>query len=286
MSRVTRIAAVQLCATPDVAANLSVLSRLTRAAADAGAEVVMVPEAFAFLGPEREKQQILEPLPKPPAAGGQTSAAFSAGPILSHCQALARDTACHMILGGFHEASEDPEKSYNTCVHLNPDGEVAACYRKIHLFDISLSDGTALRESARTLPGREAVTADLPFGRLGLSVCYDIRFAYLYQRLVDLGAMALTVPSAFTRPTGAAHWHVLLRARAIECQSYVIAPAQHGHNWGKRSSYGHSLIIDPWGQVLAELAEGDGFIVADIDPAEVARVRRELPSLEHRRALP
>jgi predicted amidohydrolase len=282
VSRVTRTAAIQLCATPDVAANLATLSRLARAAADAGAAVIMVPEAFAFLGPERDKRQILEPLPP---CGSGPSDPFDAGPILTHCQALARDTACHLILGGFHEASEDPDKSYNTCVHLDPDGAVAACYRKIHLFDISLSDGTALRESARTLPGREAVTTELPFGRLGLSVCYDIRFPYLYQRLVDLGAMALTVPSAFTRPTGAAHWHVLLRARAIECQSYVVAPAQHGHNWGKRSSYGHSLIIDPWGQVLAELEEGDGFIVADIDPAEAKRVRRELPSLEHRRAL-
>lgn len=282
MSRITRTAAIQLCATPDVAANLATVSRLAREAAAAGAAVITVPEAFAFLGPEREKQQILEPLPGG-LSGGQAPGPFSAGPILTHCQALARDTGCHLILGGFHEATDDPEKSYNTCVHLTPDGAVAACYRKIHLFDISLADGTALRESARTLPGHEAVTTELPFGRLGLSVCYDLRFPYLYQRLVDLGAVALTVPSAFTRPTGAAHWHVLLRARAIECQSYVIAPAQHGHNWGKRSSYGHSLIIDPWGQVLAELPDGDGFIVADIDPGEAARVRRELPSLEHRR---
>ena len=285
MSRVTTTAAIQLCATPDVAANLTTLSRLARDAADAGAEVIMVPEAFAFLGPEREKQQIVEPLPTAPSHG-MASGPFRAGPILTQCQDLARETRCHLILGGFHEASDHPDKCYNTCVHLTPEGAVAACYRKIHLFDISLSDGTALRESARTLAGDAAVTTELPFGRLGLSVCYDIRFPYLYQRLVDLGAEALTVPSAFTRPTGAAHWHVLLRARAIECQSYVIAPAQHGHNWGKRTSYGHSVIIDPWGQVLAELPDGDGFIVADIDPEETARVRRELPSLEHRRNLP
>ncbi len=280
MSRLTRTAAIQLCATPDVDGNLRNVERLSREAAEAGAEVIMLPEAFAFLGPEREKRSVLEPLP----AIGEGARA-EPGPVLARCQALARETGCHLILGGFHESSPDPEKSYNTCVHLTPDGNVAAAYRKIHLFDISLADGTQLRESSRTLPGDSVVTSRLPFGVLGLSVCYDIRFPYLYQELADQGATVLTVPSAFTRTTGAAHWHVLLRARAIECQSYVVAAAQHGHNWGKRTSYGHSLIIDPWGQVLAELKEGDGFICADIDPAEVSRVRAELPSLQHRRQL-
>ncbi len=281
MPRITRTAAIQLCATPDVDANLRTAERLVTDAVGAGAEVVMLPEAFAFLGPEQEKQALLEPLPQ---AGG--TAGFQPGPILQRCQQLARKNECHLILGGFHERSADPEKGYNTCVHLQPDGAIAATYRKIHLFDISLADGTQLRESTRTSPGTSVVTTDLPFGRLGLSVCYDIRFPYLYQQLVDRGASVLTVPSAFTRTTGAAHWHILLRARAIECQSYVVAPAQHGHNWGKRTSYGHTLIIDPWGQVLAELADGDGYVIADIDPAEVVRVRRELPSLEHRRNLP
>ena len=280
MSRLTRTAAIQLCATPDVDGNLRNVERLSREAAEAGAEVIMLPEAFAFLGPEREKRSVLEPLP-----AIREGARAEPGPVLARCQALARETGCHLILGGFHESSPDPEKSYNTCVHLTPDGNVAAAYRKIHLFDISLADGTQLRESSRTLPGDSVVTSRLPFGVLGLSVCYDIRFPYLYQELADQGATVLTVPSAFTRTTGAAHWHVLLRARAIECQSYVVAAAQHGHNWGKRTSYGHSLIIDPWGQVLAELKEGDGFICADIDPAEVSRVRAELPSLQHRRQL-
>jgi len=280
MSRITRTAAIQLCATPDVDGNLRSAERLSRKAAEAGAEVIMLPEAFAFLGPESEKRTVLEPLP---AIGD--AARTEPGPILRRCQALARETGCHLILGGFHESSPDPEKSYNTCVHLKPDGSLAAAYRKIHLFDISLADGTQLRESSRTLPGEAVVTTSLPFGILGLSVCYDIRFPYLYQQLVDQGATALTVPSAFTRTTGAAHWHVLLRARAIECQSYVVAPAQHGHNWGKRTSYGHSIIVDPWGQVLAELKEGDGFIFADIDPGEINRVRKELPSLQHRRRL-
>jgi predicted amidohydrolase len=128
------------------------------------------------------------------------------------------------------------------------------------------------------------VTTDLPFGPLGLSICYDMRFPYLYQALVDRGAVALTAPSAFTRTTGAAHWEVLLRARAVECQAYMLAPAQHGEHWGSRTSWGHSMIIDPWGRVIAACTDGDGYAIADIDPAEVQRVRQQLPSLAHRRA--
>jgi predicted amidohydrolase len=272
---------VQLCATPDVAANLDSAERLVRLARDRAAEVVVLPEAFAYLGPERDKQAILEALPDPAA----DPADFTAGPILRRCQQLARDTGVQLILGGFHETATEPGKSFNTCVHLSPEGHVVACYRKLHLFDVSLADGTELRESARTMPGHGAVVTDLPCGRLGLTVCYDLRFPYLYQRLVDLGAIALTVPSAFTRPTGAAHWHVLLRARAIEAQCYVIAPAQHGRNWEKRTSYGHSLIIDPWGEIVDELVDGDGLVMADIDPERVASVRRQLPSLTHRRTV-
>jgi len=272
----TRVAAIQLCATPDLERNLTQAERLVGAACERGARVVFLPEAFAFLGPEADKQRLLEALP---ADGGD------GGPILERCRNLARAAGVDLILGGFHERATEPGKCYNTCVHLDGSGNIAARYRKIHLFDVSLADGTQLRESAHTLPGDRVVSTDLPFGRLGLTVCYDVRFPYLFQALVDRGATAITVPSAFTRPTGAAHWHVLLRARAIESQCYVIAPAQHGHNWGKRTSYGHSLIIDPWGEVLAELADGDGVIVADIDPGRVASVRAQLPSLAHRRAI-
>ena len=276
-ARTTKVAAVQLCSTPDVAENLATIEQLVGQACSAGAEVVLVPEAFAFLGPEKLKRTILERLPEIPDAPG--------GPILERCRNLARSKRCDLVLGGFHEDVDDPEKCYNTCVHLGPDGAIRARYRKIHLFDVSLSDGTQLRESARTLAGDDLVTTEMPFGALGLSVCYDLRFPYLYQNLVDRGAIALTVPSAFTATTGAAHWHVMLRARAIECQSYVVAPAQHGHNWGKRYSYGHSLIIDPWGEIIAECHDGDGIAVAEIDPACVRRVREELPSLRHRRSL-
>jgi len=271
------VAAVQLCATPDVDANLSAAERLVREGRQRGADVILLPEAFAFLGPEQAKQEILEPLPGP-----GTGADVQPGPILSRCQALARETGAHLVLGGFHESAPEAGKSYNSCVHLGPDGALLARYRKIHLFDVSLADGTKLRESARTMPGHHAVVSDTPFGPLGLTVCYDIRFPYLYQRLADFGAVAITVPSAFTRPTGAAHWHVLLRARAIETQCYVIAPAQYGQNWEKRSSYGHTLIIDPWGEIVGELADGDGVVVADIDPQRIRSVRSQLPSLTHR----
>ncbi|MBX3705884.1 MAG: carbon-nitrogen hydrolase family protein [Pseudomonadales bacterium] len=281
MSRVTRTAVIQLRTTPDVAHNLARTGDLVAAATAAGAEVVLLPEAFAFLGPESERQAMLEPLP-----GRLEPGTFAAGPILSACQALARSSGCHLVLGGFHECAPEPGKSFNTCVHLDPAGTPRALYRKIHLFDIALADGTVLRESARTLAGDAVVTTDLPFGRLGLSICYDIRFPYLYQALVDAGAIALTAPSAFTATTGAAHWEVLLRARAIECQAYMLAPAQHGHHWGSRHSWGHSMIVDPWGRIVAECADGEGFAIADIDPAEVARVRAELPSLTHRRPIP
>jgi predicted amidohydrolase len=269
MSTRNRVAAVQLCATPDVGANLESAHRLARAAREAGADVVMLPEAFAFLGPDRDKQKILEPLP-------------DGGPILEQCRRLATELGCDLILGGFHERGPHEGLSFNTCVHLDARGDIAALYRKIHLFDVQLDDGTALQESRGTAPGRDVVTTELPFGTLGLTVCYDIRFPYLYQALADRGAIAVTVPSAFTAATGKAHWHVLLRARAIEAQCYVIAPAQHGHHYGKRVSFGHSLIVDPWGEIVAEHADGDGYALATIDPERVAAVRRQLPSLDHR----
>jgi predicted amidohydrolase len=274
MADTTRVAVVQLCATPDVAENLATVELLVRRGCGEGAKVVLVPEAFAFLGPEKVKRSLLEYLPEDPHATG--------GPILERCRELATSEGCDLVLGGFHEDVGDPDKCYNTCVHIGPDGGIRARYRKIHLFDVSLSDGTQLRESARTLAGDTLVTTEMPFGILGLSVCYDLRFPYLYQSLVDQGAIALTVPSAFTATTGAAHWHVMLRARAIECQSYVLAPAQHGHNWGKRYSYGHSVIIDPWGEIIAECHDGDGVAVAELDPERVRQVREELPSLRHR----
>jgi len=268
----TRVALVQLCANTDLATNLATAERLVRQAADEGAGVILLPEAFAFIGPDRLKREIVEPI-------GTDSNLPT--PILDRCRGWASETGTELVLGGHHEIGE-PGKSYNTCVHIGSSGELLATYRKIHLFDVQLSDGTELKESARTLAGDHAVVTDTPFGKLGLTICYDVRFPYLFQALVDLGAIAISVPSAFTATTGAAHWHTLLRARAIETQCYVLAPAQHGQHNPKRRSYGHSLIVDPWGEVIAERAHGDGVVLADIDPARVRQVRGELPSLDHR----
>ncbi len=266
-----QVAVVQHCAGTDVEKNLTTLETLSRQAASEGAGVICWAEAFAYLGRHAGKQEILEPLP-------------AGGPILRRCQNLARTLGCELLLGGFHEAMpDDSGRCYNTSVYLDAAGEIQAMYRKIHLFDVNITDGPSLQESKQTAPGETAVTTQTPFGILGLTVCYDVRFPALYQRLVQLGAVALAVPSAFTATTGAMHWHALLRARAIECQSYVIAPAQHGQHSKHRASYGHSLIIDPWGKVLAELPDGDGYVIATVDGAQAAQVRAEIPSLSNQR---
>ena len=270
MNETTPIAIVQMCATADVMANLQTTRELSGAAAKAGARVVFLPEAFAYIGSERDRQPWLENLP-------------AGGPILEACREIALTHQIDIVAGGFPERAHD-NLSFNTCIHINPDGVLSARYRKIHLFDVDLADGTRLLESKATVPGVEAVTTQMPFGTLGLSVCYDVRFPGLYQDLVDAGAVALTIPSAFTKTTGQDHWHVLLQARAIECQAYVIAPAQHGaHGHRNRQSFGHALVVDPWGRIIAECEGGDGFAIASVEPAEVERVRRELPSLANRR---
>ena len=265
-----QVAVVQHCAGTDVELNLSTLELLSRQAASEGATVICWAEAFAYLGRHEGKKEILDPLPE-------------GGPILQRCQALARDLGCELLLGGFHEAIPgDPERCFNTSVYLDTHGGVKATYRKIHLFDVDIVNGPTLRESKQTAAGDRAITVDTRFGTLGLTVCYDVRFPGLYQRLADLGTIAMSVPSAFTATTGAMHWHPLLRARAIETQSYIIAPAQHGQHSKHRASYGHSLIIDPWGRVIAELADGDGYVTAEIDPAQALQVRAEIPSLANR----
>ena len=274
-SKSTTVALIQHCATPDVAQNMARVKQLIEQAVHQGAEVVCLPEAFAFLGPDARKRDILEPLDDAPD---------QATPILDQCRTLATTLGCHLLLGGFHERVPGEPPSANTSVHLLPDGRIAARYRKIHLFDVDLADGTRLAESHNTQPGELAVTTQCPFGTLGLTICYDLRFPALYQRLVAMGAIAIAVPSAFTQTTGSAHWHSLLRARAIETQCYILAAAQHGHHYGKRHSFGHSLIIDPWGTVLAEgPAAADGVILAQIDPQKVQDTRRQMPVASHHR---
>jgi len=269
-TRKPKVAAIQMTSGPDVDKNLKRAEELVREATADGALLCVLPECFAYLGPEEDKFKIAEPLP-------------AGGPILSRMCELARQTQCELVLGGFHEQTREPRKLRNACLHVSEQGKVRAVYRKIHLFDVDLPDGTKLEESATVEPGSEVVVTDTRAGRLGLSVCYDLRFPELYRRLVDQGATLLTVPSAFTLTTGKDHWHVLLRARAIEAQSYVIAAAQSGLHFGTRRSYGHALIADPWGTVLSECGEGEGYALAPIDLGFVESVRRTLPSLKHRR---
>ncbi len=259
-----------MTSTEDVDANMRTVRDLVSDAARRGAEVVVVPECFSYLGPEAGKLEIAEALD-------------GTGPILEACRQIARDAGVDVVYGGFWEKSPSAGKVYNACVYIDAKGSVGPIYRKIHLFDVDLPDGTAILESETVVPGAETVVAETPFGPLGLSVCYDLRFPELYRRLVDKGAIALAIPAAFTLTTGKDHWHVLLRARAIEQQCYVLAAAQTGHHYGKRWSYGHALIVDPWGTVLAQCGEGPGVAVAAIEPDRVAQVRNAVPSLRHRR---
>ncbi|MEO1204594.1 MAG: carbon-nitrogen hydrolase family protein, partial [Pseudomonadota bacterium] len=199
-----------------------------------------------------------------------------------------RDTATRhglwIVSGSIPLASPEPGRVYGACPVIDDTGAMRALYRKIHLFDIDLPDANeSYRESNSMYPGDDIVTCDTPAGRLGLSICYDVRFPELYRRLVDDGATWFTVPAAFTLVTGKAHWHTLLKARAIENLSWVVAPGQGGEHPDGRSTYGHSLIVDPWGRILAELAEGEGFITATIDLELQAKLRRDAPMLGNRR---
>ncbi len=263
-------AVVQMTSTSDAEANWSCARELVERAAKLGARLVATPENTNYLGPHEEKVHLAEALD---------------GPTCLRFADLARRLGVHLLLGSFNERSPDPARCYNTSVLFGPDGEQIAAYRKIHLFDIDLSDDVRFRESATVMPGSEVVVADSALARLGLSICYDLRFAELYARLAAGGAEVLTVPSAFTLRTGKDHWHTLLRARAIENQCWVLAPAQSGlhDDGGLRESYGHAMIVDPWGHIIAMAPDGPGLALAEIDLERVAGVRRAMPVAEHRR---
>jgi deaminated glutathione amidase len=266
-----RTAALQLNCQDDVTENLATCARLVGAAAERGAQLVVLPENFAYLGPEPGKRELAERI-------GDRDA-----PIQRALGEMARSSGAHLVAGGFPERSSDPKRPHNTCAVIAPDGRLVASYRKIHLFDVELPDGAVLKESEATLGGSEPVVAEVDGFKLGLSVCYDLRFPELYRALVDRGAEVLLVPAAFTLQTGKDHWHVLLRARAIEAQCWVVAAAQWGKHPKGRASYGHALVADPWGTVVAECSDRVGLCVADIERSDLARVRHMLPSLEHRR---
>ncbi|HRI67069.1 MAG TPA: carbon-nitrogen hydrolase family protein, partial [Polyangium sp.] len=209
---------------------------------------------------------------------GQTS-----GLIRQFLETNSKKHGVWIIAGGLPEASGDAKRVHNTCAVVNPEGALVARYRKIHMFDVEVGDGQRYRESASCAPGDKPVVAEVAGAVVGLSICYDLRFPELYRALVALGAEVLVVPAAFTLATGKDHWHVLLRARAIESQCYVIAAAQWGTHPKGRRTFGKTCIIDPWGEVIAQASEGEGLAIATLDPAYLKHVRTSLPSLDHRR---
>ena len=266
-----RVAAIQMNSGADVNANLALADRLLAAAAADDCALAVLPENFALM-PARSREKAThaeEP---------------GAGPIQEFLAEAAQRNGLWIVAGSMPLVSPDAERVYGACPVFDAAGTCRALYRKIHLFDVKLPDREeSYRESYSMYPGTNPVTVDTPLGRIGLTICYDLRFPELYRRLVDDGAVAFTIPAAFTRTTGEAHWHTLLRARAIENLAYVIAPGQYGSHPDNRETFGHSLIVDPWGRVLAEADDSDCHIVADIDPELPARMRREFPALQNRR---
>jgi predicted amidohydrolase len=251
------------------AANVDVAARLIAEAKAAGADYVQTPEMTNLLAANRE--QLFA-----------TVVEEKADPSLAAMRELARRHAFYVHVGSL-AVKHSHDRAANRAFLIDPQGDVVARYDKIHMFDVDLGGGESYRESNNYAPGESAVLADLPWGRLGITICYDVRFPALYRGLAEAGATMLAVPSAFTKQTGEAHWHVLNRSRAIENGSFVFAAAQGGRHENGRETFGHSLIVDPWGRVLAEGGAEPGVVMAEIDPAEVAAARGRIPSLQHGR---
>jgi predicted amidohydrolase len=264
----TLLAAVQMTSGADKAANVAQAVSLIQKAASRGAAFVALPETFSWMGPEAERLDNAEALE---------------GPTLSLMGTLARELRITLLAGSLLERGGPDGRVFNTSVLFGPAGERLAVYRKMHLFDVDVDDGQTYRESAAVAPGTQVVVCQTTFATVGLSVCYDVRFPELYRKLSEQGATLLTVPAAFTLATGKDHWEVLLRARAIENQAFVIAPAQQGRHPKERLTWGHAMIVDPWGLVTARASEGEGLAIAEYDEALLRRVRRMLPALAHRR---
>ena len=267
MSQRFLAAAVQLCAGSDKDANFDKVERFAHRAARQGAALIVLPEVFFWRGLQKEEADAAETVP---------------GPTTERLAALARELGVHLVGGSILERVSNSPKVFNTCTVFNPRGELIAQYRKVHLFDVDIPGRVSVRESDTRQPGCEPVSVASELATIGLSVCYDLRFPELYRRLTEAGAQVFCVPAAFTFATGAAHWEVLLRSRAIENQAYVIAANQLGRGAGGIDNYGHSLIVDPWGTPIAQASDGETVILAEIDLDYLARVRRELPCLEHR----
>ncbi len=261
-------AVVQLSTSDDPTGSLQRALNGIDQAADRGAQLVALPENVHFMGAENDKRDHAEPLE---------------GPTFAALSAKAKQRQVYLLAGSLPETSPDPLRPYNTSVLFGPDGARRAVYRKLHLFDVALGPGATHTESAATTPGEHAVVVETPLGRWGLTICYDLRFPDLFRALRRAGAEMIFVPSAFTIPTGRDHWTTLLRARAIENQCYIVAPAQVGENGPVRRTYGRSMIIDPWGTILCTCPDRPAVAVASIDLSAVHDLRRRLPCLEHER---
>ena len=270
MAGTFRVACIHNCAEREMAPSIAALTTLIRAAARDGAELIQLPEMAAMLEPRNE---LVLQKAKPEADD----------PGLAACRALAAECGAWVLIGSLLIKEPGANKVVNRSYLLDDNGAIVARYDKLHLFDVDLPSGEQYRESATVKAGDRAVLAPSPWGLIGLSVCYDLRFASLYRALAQGGASYLSIPAAFTYTTGRAHWHVLVRARAIETGSYVFAANQGGIHAEGRRTWGHALIVNPWGEVLADSGERAGHIIADIDPAKVAEARAMIPALKHDR---
>jgi predicted amidohydrolase len=273
MSNTVKVALIQNCAERDVAPSVKAIEPLIRAAAKDKAQFILLPEMVAMLEPDNALV-----LKKTVPEAEDTA--------LRTFQALAEETGTWILVGSLLFKEPGKSRIVNRSLLVDPNGAITARYDKLHLFDVEVGDGQSYRESATVEPGERAVVAPTPWGLLGLSICYDLRFAALYRALAQAGAAMLTVPAAFTYATGQAHWHVLARARAIETGSFVLAPNQCGTHAENRKTWGHSLIVDPWGEVLADGGADVGVVSATIDLTKVEEARRKIPALKHDRSFP
>jgi deaminated glutathione amidase len=266
----SKVAAIQMASAPQRDANLMEAGRLIQIAKEQGAELVVLPENFPIMGVnETDKVNIREP--------------FNDGPIQKFLSDQAKKHGVWIVGGTVPIQCDDPNKILAACMLYNSQGEVVARYDKIHLFDVELGSEESYKESETIQSGTESVVVDTPFGRLGLAICYDLRFPELFRELIEKGAEIIAIPSAFTATTGKSHWEVLVRARAIENLCFVIAANQGGYHLNGRRTFGDSMIVDPWGKVLNRLSQGAGVVIADIDIKRMNSTRRTFPCLQHRK---
>ncbi|MEA5506123.1 carbon-nitrogen hydrolase family protein [Halotia wernerae UHCC 0503] len=262
-------AAIQMTSVPNLAENLAQAEKLIEMAVHQGAKLVGLPENFSFMGEVDDKLAQVKEI------------AFASEKFLKQ---MAQRFQITILGGGFPFPTDEAGKVYNTAILVNPDGQETVHYQKVHLFDVNVPDGNSYRESSTVVPGKNlpSMYFSEELGNIGVSICYDVRFPELYRHIADIGGDIIFVPAAFTAFTGKDHWQVLLQARAIENTCYIIAPAQTGFNYGQRQTYGHAMIIDPWGVILADAGDKPGVAIAQINPYRLEQVRSQMPSLQHR----